>query len=55
MSDITRKLAIFTCLLFTSFCFWKVGVGLIGGTDVKILHLIQAALHPLSRCRAGDD
>ncbi|QDT78574.1 hypothetical protein Mal35_20230 [Gimesia maris] len=46
MSDLTRKLAIFTCLLLTSFCFWKVGVGLTGGVDTEILPSAQAAISP---------
>ncbi|QDT78552.1 hypothetical protein Mal35_20010 [Gimesia maris] len=46
MSDITRKLAIFGCLLFTSFCFWKAGAGLIGGADTEILPSAQAAISP---------
>ena len=46
MSDITRKLAIFTCFLFTSFCFWKTGVGLTGGADTEILPSAQAAMSP---------
>ncbi|QDU14164.1 hypothetical protein CA11_19680 [Gimesia maris] len=46
MSDLTRKLAIFSCLLFTGFCFWKAGMGLIGGADTEILPSAQAAVHP---------
>ncbi|QDU14181.1 hypothetical protein CA11_19850 [Gimesia maris] len=46
MSDITRKLAIFGCLLLTSFCFWKAGTGLIGGADASVLSSAQAALSP---------
>ncbi|QDT78611.1 hypothetical protein Mal35_20600 [Gimesia maris] len=46
MSEITRKLAIFSCLLFTSFCFWKAGVGLTGGADTEILPSAQAAMSP---------
>ncbi|QDT78563.1 hypothetical protein Mal35_20120 [Gimesia maris] len=46
MSDITRKLAIFGCLLLTGFCFWKVGAGLIGGADAEILSSAQAAMSP---------
>ncbi|WP_232097322.1 polymorphic toxin-type HINT domain-containing protein, partial [Gimesia maris] len=46
MSEITRKLAIFSCLLFTSFCFWKAGTGLIGGADTEILPSAQAAMSP---------
>ena len=41
-----RKIAIFSCFLFTSFCFWKAGVGLIGGADAVILPSVQAAVHP---------
>ncbi|QDT78619.1 hypothetical protein Mal35_20680 [Gimesia maris] len=41
-----RKIAIFSCFLFTSFCFWKAGVGLIGGADAVILPSAQAAVHP---------
>ena len=46
MSELCRKLAIFSCLLFTSFCFWKVGVGLTGGGDTEILLSAQAAVSP---------
>ncbi|QDT89876.1 hypothetical protein Pan161_15090 [Gimesia algae] len=46
MSDLTRKLAIFSCLLFTGFCFWKAGAGLIGGADTEILPSAQAAISP---------
>ncbi|WP_154898292.1 Hint domain-containing protein [Gimesia maris] len=46
MSGITRKLAIFSCLLFTGFCFWKAGMGLIGGADTEILPSAQAAMSP---------
>ena len=46
MSDITRKLAIFGCLLFTGFCFWKAGAGLTGGADTEILPSAQAAMSP---------
>ncbi len=45
MSDFVRELAIFRCLLFTSFCFWKVGVGLTGGVDASVLPSAQAAIH----------
>ncbi|MEQ9067480.1 MAG: hypothetical protein RLO18_12185, partial [Gimesia chilikensis] len=45
MSDFVRELAIFSCLLFTSFCFWKVGVGLTGGVDASVLPSAQAAIH----------
>ncbi len=44
MSVITRKLAIFGCLLLTGFCFWKAGTGLIGGADASMLPSAQAAL-----------
>jgi hypothetical protein len=44
MSDFVRELAIFSCLLFTSFCFWKVGVGLTGGVDASVLPSAQAAI-----------
>ncbi len=46
MSDITRKIAIFGCLLFTSFCFWKAAPGLVGGADASMLPSAQAALSP---------
>ena len=46
MSDLTQKLAIFGCLLFTSFCFWKAGAGLIGGTDAGALLSAEAAMSP---------
>tara|TARA_R110002096_G_scaffold346811_1_gene540331 strand:- start:1289 stop:2203 length:915 start_codon:yes stop_codon:yes gene_type:complete len=46
MSEITRKLAIFSCFLFTSFCFWKVGTGLIGDADTEILPSAHAAMSP---------
>ncbi|QDT78595.1 hypothetical protein Mal35_20440 [Gimesia maris] len=46
MSDLTRKLAIFSCFLFTGFCFWKAGMGLIGGADTEILPSAQAAISP---------
>ncbi|QDU02306.1 hypothetical protein V6x_20080 [Gimesia chilikensis] len=45
MSDFVRELSIFSCLLFTSFCFWKVGTGLIGGVDASVLPSAQAAIH----------
>ena len=45
MPDITRKITIFGCLLLTSFCFWKVGTGLIDGADFEILPSAQAAVH----------
>ena len=45
MSDFVRELAIFSCLLFTSFCYWKVGTGLIGGVDASVLPSAQAAIH----------
>ncbi|CAN0577500.1 unnamed protein product, partial [Laminaria digitata] len=45
-TSFTRKLLIFSCFLFTSFCFWKAGVGLIGGADAVILPSAQAAVHP---------
>ncbi|MFH1303523.1 MAG: hypothetical protein ABIK07_20895, partial [Planctomycetota bacterium] len=47
MSDITRKIAIFGCLLFTSFCFWKAAPGLVGGADASMLPSAQAALSPV--------
>ncbi|EDL60368.1 hypothetical protein PM8797T_25261 [Gimesia maris DSM 8797] len=46
MSDLTQKLAIFGCLLFTSFCLWKAGAGLIGGADTEILPSAQAVVLP---------
>ncbi|QDT78569.1 hypothetical protein Mal35_20180 [Gimesia maris] len=46
MSDISRKLQILSCLLLTSFCFWKAGTGLIGGADAEILPSAQAAMSP---------
>ena len=46
MSNLTRKLAIFTCFLFTGFCFWKAGAGLIGSADTEILPSAQAAMSP---------
>ncbi|WP_339733986.1 polymorphic toxin-type HINT domain-containing protein [uncultured Gimesia sp.] len=46
MAEITRKLAIFTCFLFTGLCFWKVGAGLIDGADASVLPSAQAALSP---------
>ncbi|QDU14179.1 hypothetical protein CA11_19830 [Gimesia maris] len=46
MSEITRKIAICGCLLFTGFCFWKAGTGLIGGADTEILPSAQAAMSP---------
>ncbi|QDT78565.1 hypothetical protein Mal35_20140 [Gimesia maris] len=36
MSEITRKLAIFSCLLLTSFCFWKAAPGLVGRNPLRI-------------------
>ena len=42
MPDFTGKLMIFGCLLFTSFCFWKAGAGLIGDADTEILPSAQA-------------
>ncbi|EDL62241.1 polymorphic toxin-type HINT domain-containing protein [Gimesia maris] len=46
MSDITRKIAIFSCMLLTSFCFWKAGTGLISGADASVLPSAQATLSP---------
>ncbi len=48
MPNSPRKLAIFSCFLFTGFCIWKAGTstGLIGGTDAEILPSAQAAVHP---------
>ncbi|EDL57443.1 hypothetical protein PM8797T_02059, partial [Gimesia maris DSM 8797] len=46
MTDIIRKIAIFGCLLLTSFCFWKAGTGLIGGADASMLPSAQASLSP---------
>ncbi|QEG16136.1 polymorphic toxin-type HINT domain-containing protein [Gimesia maris] len=46
MSDLTRKLAIFSCFLFTGFCFWKAGAGLIGDADAEILPSAHAAMSP---------
>ncbi|WP_154901725.1 Hint domain-containing protein [Gimesia maris] len=46
MSDISRKLLILSCFLFTSFCFWQAGTGLIGGVDAKMLPSAQAAMSP---------
>ncbi|WP_154898279.1 polymorphic toxin-type HINT domain-containing protein [Gimesia maris] len=46
MLEITRKIAICGCLLFTGFCFWKAGMGLIGGADTEILPSAQAAMSP---------
>ncbi|EDL57111.1 type IV secretion protein Rhs [Gimesia maris] len=46
MPEITRKLAIFSCLLFTNFCFWKAGMGLTGGVDAEILPSAHAAMSP---------
>ncbi|QDT78602.1 hypothetical protein Mal35_20510 [Gimesia maris] len=46
MSEITRKIAILGCLLFTGFCFWKAGMGLIGGADASVLTSAQATLSP---------
>ncbi|WP_417375972.1 polymorphic toxin-type HINT domain-containing protein [Gimesia maris] len=45
-TSFTRKLLILSCFLFTSFCFWKVGTGLTGGTDTEILPSTQAAMSP---------
>tara|TARA_R110002111_G_scaffold153375_1_gene220263 strand:- start:250266 stop:250733 length:468 start_codon:yes stop_codon:yes gene_type:complete len=46
MSEFFRKIAIFGCLLLTSFCFWKVAPGLVGGADGSMLPSAQAALSP---------
>ncbi|WP_417389151.1 polymorphic toxin-type HINT domain-containing protein [Gimesia sp.] len=46
MSEITRKIAICGCLLFTSFCFWKAGTELIGDADTEILPSAHAAMSP---------
>ncbi|QDT78583.1 hypothetical protein Mal35_20320 [Gimesia maris] len=46
MADFTKKLAILSCFLFTGFCFWKAGTGLIGGADTEILPSAQAAMSP---------
>ena len=46
MTKIFRKMTIFGCLLFTGFCFWKVGAGLIGGADALVLPSAQATLSP---------
>tara|TARA_R110001592_G_scaffold199852_1_gene448501 strand:- start:3147 stop:3464 length:318 start_codon:yes stop_codon:yes gene_type:complete len=46
MSEFTRKLAIFSCFLFTGFCFWKAGAGLIGDADTEILPSAQASISP---------
>ena len=45
-TSFTRKLLIFSCFLFTSFCFWKVGVGLIGDADTEILPSAHATMSP---------
>ncbi|EDL57454.1 HNH endonuclease [Gimesia maris] len=46
MYNFTRKLLILSCFLFTGFCFWKAGTGLIGGADATVLPSAQAAVHP---------
>ncbi|WP_232097391.1 polymorphic toxin-type HINT domain-containing protein [Gimesia maris] len=46
MHTYTRKLLIFSCFLFTSFCFWKAGAGLIGDTDTEILPSAHATMSP---------
>ncbi|QDU14129.1 hypothetical protein CA11_19330 [Gimesia maris] len=46
MFNFTRKLLIFSCFLFTGFCFWKAGTGLIGGADASVLTSAQATLSP---------
>ncbi|WP_339733988.1 HNH endonuclease [uncultured Gimesia sp.] len=46
MSEITRKIAIFGCLMLTGFCFWKAAPGLVGGADASMLPSAQAALSP---------
>lgn len=45
-TSFTRKLLIFSCFLFTSFCFWKVGAGLIGDADTEILPSAHATMSP---------
>ncbi|WP_232288135.1 polymorphic toxin-type HINT domain-containing protein [Gimesia maris] len=46
MSNFTRKLLIFSCFLFTGFCFWKADPGLVGGADAAMLPSAQAVLSP---------
>ncbi|EDL62243.1 hypothetical protein PM8797T_27984 [Gimesia maris DSM 8797] len=44
MSEVSRKIAIISCLLLTGFCFCKAGSGLVGDADSSVLPSAQAAL-----------
>ncbi|WP_197994463.1 polymorphic toxin-type HINT domain-containing protein [Gimesia maris] len=46
MSDLTRKIVIFSYMLLTGLCFWKAAPGLVGGADASMLPSAQAAVLP---------